>query len=130
MLGLLKTSLLMDLIGFDSRPTPPRLLLFEVIGSRCLSCEMHDTSDWMAQHFSTDGVMPSDYLLLHFKETFRVPQHWRFSGVHYQKTSEAWLARLSSILHGMRLDARGNEWIVSRYLFRNSANCLKGGQAS
>jgi cyclopropane fatty-acyl-phospholipid synthase-like methyltransferase len=91
---------------------------------------MHDTSDWMAQHFSTDVVMPCDYLLLHFKEHFSLRQHWQFSGVHYQKTSESWLARLASILHGMRSDARGNEWIVSRYLFRNSANRLKGGQAS
>jgi cyclopropane-fatty-acyl-phospholipid synthase len=109
--------------------------------------EVHDASDWMAQHFFTGGVMPSDDLLLYFQEHFNIREHWRFSGVHYQKTSEAWLERLDqhrkevldlfAAVYGKDEAQRwlfrwrvffmacaelfgfagGNEWIVSHYLF-------------
>ena len=122
--------------------------------------EVQDASDWMAQHFFTGGVMPSDDLLLYFQEHFSIREHWRFSGVHYQKTSEAWLERLDerqpevlslfADVYGKREAKRwlvrwrvffmacaelfgfagGNEWIVSHYLFENSASPLTEGQAS
>jgi cyclopropane-fatty-acyl-phospholipid synthase len=122
--------------------------------------EVHDASDWMAQHFFTGGVMPSDDLLLYFQEHFSIREHWRFSGVHYQKTSEAWLECLDqhreevldlfASVYGKdqahRWMARwrvffmacaelfgfasGNEWIVSHYLFEMSASQLIRGQAS
>jgi cyclopropane-fatty-acyl-phospholipid synthase len=122
--------------------------------------EVKDASDWMAQHFFTGGVMPSDDLLFYFQENFRIREHWRLSGLHYQKTAEAWLARLDhqetdvlAIFAGVygkseaqRWLARwrvffmacaelfgfagGHEWIVSHYLFENGPGQSIGGKAS
>jgi cyclopropane-fatty-acyl-phospholipid synthase len=113
--------------------------------------EVRDASDWMAQHFFTGGLMPSDDLLLHFQDRFRIREHWRHSGVEYQKTSEAWLRKLDenreqalalfANVYGNHEALRwlvrwrvffmacaelfgydnGNEWMVSHYLFENRA---------
>ena len=122
--------------------------------------EVRDASDWMAQHFFTGGLMPSDDLLLHFQNHFLIRERWRVSGMHYQKTAEAWLDRLDrnrdqvlSLLvrvHGRDEALRwlvrwrvffmacaelfgyagGQEWIVSHYLFERAAVPGMGGGLS
>ncbi len=132
----------------------PEALLFVHVFSHsrfAYPFEVRNASDWMAQHFFTGGLMPSDDLLLHFQDHFRIRERWRVSGVHYQKTAEAWLTRLDRHRNEVMVlfaeiygkdealrwlvrwrvffmacaelfgYAQGQEWMVSHYLFENSA---------
>ncbi|MDX1823225.1 MAG: cyclopropane-fatty-acyl-phospholipid synthase family protein [Thiohalomonadales bacterium] len=51
-------------------------------------------SDWMSRHFFSGGMMPSDDLPLHFQDHLKLQHHWRWSGTHYEKTANAWLAKM------------------------------------
>ncbi len=109
--------------------------------------EVKDESDWMSKYFFTGGIMPSDDLLLYFNEHLSIEKHWHVSGLHYSKTSEAWLRNMdknhSKIMplftktYGPQNALKwwvywrifymacaelwaynkGEEWIVSHYLF-------------
>lgn len=58
--------------------------------------EVKDETDWMSKYFFTGGIMPGNHLLLYFNEDMHIEKHWQVSGLHYSKTSEAWLQNMDN----------------------------------
>ncbi len=113
--------------------------------------EVKDDTDWMSKYFFTGGIMPSDHLLFYFNDDVKVTNHWRVSGMHYNKTAEAWLRNMNhhkeEILPLLERTYgegeapkwwlywrvffmacaelwgynRGNEWMVSHYLLERNS---------
>ena len=109
--------------------------------------EVHDASDWMSEHFFSGGMMPSDELALRTCHPLALERRWRWSGLHYARTANAWLGntdanRASALailadVHGAQAAAQwlqrwrvffmacaelfaydgGREWFVSHYRF-------------
>jgi cyclopropane-fatty-acyl-phospholipid synthase len=51
-----------------------------------------DPTDWVARHFFTGGIMPSRTLLSRFDDLYAVSETWNWSGTHYARTAQDWLA--------------------------------------
>lgn len=110
-----------------------------------------ESSDWMARHFFSGGMMPSHQLYSNFDRHLKVEKEWIVSGVHYARTARDWLRQMderrsaiepifaSVYGEGSKLWwarwriffmaceelwgwRRGEEWQVSHYLFRKSGD--------
>jgi cyclopropane-fatty-acyl-phospholipid synthase len=68
---------------FVHRATP---YLFEDLGP----------GDWMSRFFFTGGMMPSDGLPLSCQDHLVCVTRWRWDGIHYEKTANAWLANMDA----------------------------------
>ena len=106
-----------------------------------------DRTDWIAQHFFTGGIMPSQGLVRQFDDLVAVEEEWWWEGTHYQRTADHWLenfdrnaAAIDEVLRGFygadaalwhrrwRLflhataglfgHSNGEEWRVSHYRLR------------
>jgi cyclopropane-fatty-acyl-phospholipid synthase len=137
---------------------PGGLLFVHIFSNRRFAYSFEDggPSDWMARHFFSGGLMPSDDLLLCFQDSLRVQERWRVGGRHYARTCEEWLENLrrrrseiEPILAATYGDAAvtrwfaywkiffiacaelfawdgGNEWLVSHYLFERAEPAPSG----
>jgi cyclopropane-fatty-acyl-phospholipid synthase len=77
----------------------PRGLLFLHVFSHRTSpyrFDGKDKADWIAQHFFTGGIMPSHGLIRELRVPFAVVADWRWSGTHYRRTAEHWLANFDA----------------------------------
>ena len=56
--------------------------------------EVQESDDWMSQYFFSGGMMPSEDLPLFFQNDLKIIDQWSWSGVHYEKTANAWLKNI------------------------------------
>jgi cyclopropane-fatty-acyl-phospholipid synthase len=75
---------------------PDGRLFFHIFAHRqyAYAYEVRDSSDWMAAHFFTGGIMPSHDLPRLVQQSLVVDEAWVVPGRHYQRTAEAWLANM------------------------------------
>ena len=138
---------------------PNGKLFVHIFCNRNFTYEFHDEGDedWMSRYFFSGGVMPSDDLLLRFQDHLGLEKQWRWSGVHYQKTADAWIANMDRNQVAIRSelakhygpqDAKmwfnrwrmfymacselfgyecGEQWWVSHYLFHKTKGHFKTG---
>ena len=129
---------------------PDGLLFVHVFAHLVHSYTFEETraDDWMAHHFFSGGLMPGVTLLPEQgRGLFELEGRWIWDGTHYQRTSEAWLARFDAARDQMEAifrpvygaDTRiwlqrwriffmscaelfgykgGQQWLVAHYLLR------------
>jgi cyclopropane-fatty-acyl-phospholipid synthase len=56
----------------------------------------NNREDWIARHFFTGGVMPSHHLVRQYDDLFEIEKEWCWSGSHYQRTANDWLANFDA----------------------------------
>ena len=81
-----------------------------------------DGEDWIAQHFFTGGVMPSHHLIRQYADLFEVEKEWRWSGTHYQRTAQDWLANFD--LHRDEIEAHAAPRLWRRHRVVDAALAL------
>jgi cyclopropane-fatty-acyl-phospholipid synthase len=89
--------------------------------SRPYSFEVADEADWIAQHFFTGGIMPSHGLIRQYRDLFAVEAEWRWSGDHYRRTAEHWLAnydRHAAPIGAILQAVYGADWRIWRRRWR------------
>lgn len=114
--------------------------------------ESSGPQDWMARHFFSGGMMPSDDLLLHCQRDLAIVDHWQWDGRHYERTCNEWLKKQDADRSALRIlfaetygernadlwlnrwriffmacaelfgYRAGSEWLVSHYLFEKSSS--------
>ena len=131
---------------------PDGQFFMHIFCHRSCSYEFTDNgpSDWMGRHFFSGGIMPGADLPARFQRDLHLVRCDRWSGTHYEKTANAWLANMDAgrehILplmaetygasHAEQWFQRwriffmacaelfgqfnGQEWFVSHYLFRRA----------
>jgi cyclopropane-fatty-acyl-phospholipid synthase len=88
-----------ELLARITRWMQPDALLFIHVFAHArfaYSYEDQGPNDWMARHFFTGGLMPSEDLLPSFDEHVRCLERWRLDGTHYQRTANAWLTQMDA----------------------------------
>lgn len=80
--------------------------------------ESEGAANWMGRHFFSGGIMPSANLMRRFDRDLAVTRDWQWSGLHYQRTAEAWLANfdarrdeISAILERAYGPADARRWL-------------------
>jgi len=83
--------------------------------------DTNDRSDWIAQHFFTGGIMPSHKMIRQLDADFVVEQDWRWSGAHYRRMAEDWLANYDANIDAINVilfDVYGQDVAVWRRRWR------------